>query len=721
MPTVRFPSRTVAAAASPTVYLKELWGDEWEAVDFLHATQIVWAAAPEIPTATLRWNYGQILRPGSTAFAAQAALADRNRWYVKISQPVDAVESGEGEADPSSDPLEWYGILEVDARDLWGTEAGDQTFTAFGLITLLDRHRIYRSVWLDDGSNEERIIERGITFNDVPESFTSTGNRSIDPGPTTYVFAQSRQNASYWSTRDIVDYLLRHATPIDDQGDRAIPFELVDDDNALPDWDHPILEQHGKTTLSLLNQLIARQRLLSYRVEVSGQTVQLIPFTFAGEDVDLSELQGVDAEILANPTQLIIGLDNDRTAALGLTFDSSDAFDKVIVRGARRRSVCSLCYNDSNLDDGWPVDLEAEYEAGASNSGDYPSAGLREKRQRRNAEARSAPRLRQVYSRFVPPLTWDMTASGGPVFPDDVNPDESYPVYPDQLCMLDHLPLLRGVDYSGTKIETGTTNEIDDGPFDEMTPLVLFPTAADPNRWTTIERYGEAGYSEHSNRNTASDFSGSVSVAPGDNGISIRIHGKPQHVIALSTFSPLDVDNIKPVADYLDAIFTVAFADDRYCQEQYPVQGFVGVVSDGIRVLDIDAGDKFRLDYCVPDTVVGVNFETGELIRSTSGGFIRDDRPQLYSLARLAYEWYAHIRKAITFRTRAITSALRVGDFVSQVNETHNVHEVNTIITKIEIDFPYSEGERPEPPTFSVQTGFASFDPLAAIPEGGQS
>jgi hypothetical protein len=252
-----------------------------------------------------------------------------------------------------------------------------------------------------------------------------------------------------------------------------------------------------------------------------------------------------------------------------------------------------------------------------------------------------------------------------------------------------------------------------------MSPLVLLPIADDETRWSTIERYGEAGRREHGGKKTPADFSGSVHVAQADKGISVRLNGKAQYAWAESAFSPLDVDDVEAVADYLDAIFTVAFEDDRYCEAKYPDPlAFFGEPPDELRVLDIDAGDTFHLDYCVPDTVVGVDPETGALIRSTSGGFINDDRPQLRSLAKLAWQWYSRTRKALSFRTKTITSELRIGDYVSQVNETYNVNTVNTVITRIELDVPYSEGEKPDDPTFSVQTGFAEFDPLAVVPEG---
>lgn len=727
--TLRFPGKDFETTVASQVFLRASWEDEWQEMPHLHATRVVWCAAPAVPTAELRFRFGQALLPGAAGFAAIAPLSERNRWYVKITQAAHEIE---GDAD--GDPLEWYGILELDGRRLDGSElagdAGVQFLTAFGLESLLTRQRIYSSYWLDPETGDVRKIDRGLAFNDVPEHAKADGNCAPAPGPETFCFAGSLDDATWWSTYNIVDYLLVQHSPRDNADTAVVEWLLDDPEDVLTNWDRPRLAAHGKTTKQLLDQLMARQRLLSYTVTVGDDNRVLVrPFSFTDVPVELDVAGGVNdaAEVPANPRQLVIALDFDRTASATLQFDSSSTFDRVVARGARRRSVCTLSFADATIDVGWPNDLQLEYIAGASFAAGYPPAEEIEDRQRANAQARSDPRLREVFTRFATPADWSLYAGDGlggvetwPVFPaDGEDPFEfagtSYPIYRPQLYMLPSLPLLTATDYTEDKLQQETAEHFGEGTPEERRPFVLFPVPSEPERYSYIDRFGDLGALEHSQLRRAIDFSGHVSVAPGDNGIRIELHGAPQHMIAATDFAGgIATDEGFVICDYRDALFTVAFADDRHCLGSWPEH--VLAVNDEIRTLDIEAGDRYKQDWCVPQTVVGIDYETGELLRSTSGGWINDDRDQLVSLARLAWEWYSRRRKALSFRTRTITGAIRIGDYIAALNEQHNVHSIDSVVTEIVLEHPVTEGPMPEPPSLQITTSFGELDVLGLVP-----
>ncbi len=716
---VIFPRQAVDEFGGCRVFIRRQWDYDWEEAPHLHCLAARWCAAPEMPEATLRWVYGVGMREGEIEFAVVEPLTSLNRCYVKIEIQPNATE-GDG---TNQEPLVWYGVIDNESRDLGGSdlfENGEQVFTAYGLEMLLERHWVYSAVWRSDQEIGEAKTERGLPFN-IDGEGEAASNRSENKGLDSYLFAGNSDSGFWWSTYEIVEYLLAHETPRNQTDERAIRFKLRDDDHALPRWDHPRLESHGKTTRGLLNQLLARERLLSYTIEVEGQDIVLRPFTFAGADIALDAGEGVaGAEIRANAQQVLIGLDFDRTARANLSLDTVAACDQVRVMGARRRSVCTLSFADETLETGWLPDREAEYEAGASGDPDYPTPSKREQRQIRNAEARSAERLRLVYSRFAVPDAWDLFAGDGlgglamfPVFPDDVDEAESFPVYPGQLALLTSLPLLSCLDYSGSRIADGTVLTIDRGPQEERRPLAIFKIPG-TERYQRIERFGDIGKIEFSGRRIALDFSGEVQVVPGDRAVHVRIHGAPQHVIASADFTKLDgVDDNLHIVNFRDAVFTVAFADDRFCEATYPPDR---PARDEVRVMVIEAGDRFLADWCVPGTVVDVDRETGELVRSDSGGWINDDQPQLASLAKLAFEWYGVTRRRLKFSTRTVTNALHIGDYVTRVNKERNIVDVGTVITGLAITIPVSESPTPEPPQLVVETDFAAFDPLATLP-----
>lgn len=709
---ITFPHVTTATeVGTQRVYLRETWTDEWEQVDFLHCENCKWTAAPEMPTATLRHRYGVGQREGELAFANVAKLADRTRWYVKIefdTQPLGDFE----------DQLVWHGVIEVDADEIHGSadnvDRGIQYFQAYGLELLLRMSVITRCQWAD--VNDTYTIDRAIDFN-----ASGIGNRNSVPEADGYhVFCSSLEAAATWSTAQIVTNLLQSQTLVDADGDRQIEWNI--DTTPLPTWDRPVLRQEGHNVYDLLNQLISRERLMSWYLTVNAlDEVVLTPFTFTSEDIDLPE--DLDAEIPENPNQRRLLFEDSNEAEAVRTLTTTNSAHRVRCRGARRRTCFSVSFDDSNLAIGWPTSLEAEYEAGASGAGDYPSASEVAERQKRNADARGVDRLRGVYSRFVIPSNWDQKAGNGegtgtkrPVSPDDDDlfGEDKYPNYPPELALLSTLPLLTGWNYENVSQAAA----VDDGPWQEAPPLVVFQRPEDTSRWQVAESLAYVGEVEEDDAAANYAFSVKVEIPQppltqdhpgGEMSIELRVSGAAQHAIAYTDFSGQGEDVPLGEWDYRSMICTVAIEEDRYCEGS--AQAEVIAAGEEVRELVIPLGDSYRQDYVVPDTVIGVNPEDGSLIRS-DGGNIRDDRIFLEAIARLAAQWYARPRRSLTFNLKGrLNSALAIGDYVTSVRTA--AEAVDSVITAIEVSSPVAKGNhRPTIPTIAYTTDFGNLDPL---------
>jgi len=725
-----FGASHAVTAQAHRIYTRAAWSNEWTEQPWLECDWLVWATAPSTPQAQMTWDYGKIRRPNAVKFAdvvrwemGQDAnpFATQTHWFVKIS--VDLAAGG---------TLDWYGQLELTADmiagtrferdndgDLVGRAAGTESFLCNGLIQILDFHRVLQTWWAEGRGSHAGPTDRAVTFNaDGLPNRAGQQNRFV---------GLIGDEATAWSTRDVVKYLVEFHTQDAAFPNSSPPFTLAANvDDVVPDFDSPVLPAHGRRTRSLLDQLLARQRLLGWYLAVDGnENVVVTPYSLADAVVPVAD--GVRLE--RNPDRRQLVFDRDSSAEVGLKTSGLDVVDQVVVTGARRRSCFTVSHTDSTLAKGWPAALETEYEAGASGAGDYPAAAERDQRQKRNAEARNTDRLSAVFSRFVLnfsgyPMAWDLKAGDGiggatnPITPKDGAVDQVYEIYRPEMFLLPTLPLLEGYDYSDSRIDSGTVSDFAEPPFDELSPIVAIRLPEDAARWVQIERVGMSAHVETENKDTNKKWSGTVRVPPQSQALEIQISGQPQHVIAASDFSGQTEDPDLGDFDWQYMVCTVAIEDDRHAEGRYPADGdlWPGAAVQGIRRMFIDAGAGFKRDYVVPGTVVGVDGTTGALKRSTTGGFVRDDTPALERMARMAYEWYATRRAALRFSTSIITDAISLGDMITAIGDTtvtgNHQQSVNSVVTELRLDMPRGEGVQPPPHRIQYQTQYGQLDPL---------
>jgi hypothetical protein len=745
---VRFISRPQLDVPIQAVYLKERWHDEWQLVPELWCREATWCMAPSLSTAQIVYRYGNVLEIGALEFTRRFPL-DRLRFYVRVDFAVLKVNDD----DPSDLLRSWYGIIDAELDEQLGPDLVDEQggviayprgrnhYLAYGLEVILATSWIDRSALLSSDGSSEEFVGRALAFNPGladynpdPVETTGEGNRSESGGPAgPYLFHNRRTGGSIWSTFDACDYLLHYGPSRNYNNEQLLPFYLEDADGALPTWDQPIERCEGRAVGDLLNTLIARQRALAWRPEVrpsqDGDRIAIVPCTFFGESIFLAD----QTELKANPHQVILCWEQDRGATPVIKRMAMDAVDQVIARGTDpRTSTATYSFKDETFVIGWPDALETGFEKAASEAGDYPAATETTKRMYANAAARMADKFKPVFARYVMPDPFDGYVGDGVsgtadqvLMPSDQDEDTPAPWAPDDQRFLQFTAFLEGFQYDGDAIDSGSPTEFGNKPHKHQKPLVLFPRPNLDDQDTT-KRYFQAdkvGLLAALDEAVDKDlgWSAQVRVDDDDGALWVEIGNGFNYLIAKTDFTRLPADQIEPMADYRDMLATLTVAWSFFPEAKYPEEAPFG--SDVVRTIIIRA-PFHRLDYVVPGTVVALDEKTGELLRTDSGGFIRDDRDKLNQIARLAFEWYGKPRKSVSFGTSLVNNRLQLGDLVVSIGDPTiggNVHieDINSVITSIRIVSPLGEGEGdvgPPPPRIEYETGFGELDVLRLTP-----
>lgn len=708
------------------VYTRVHWADPWVEVSYLHCEEAVWSAAPSMPTATLKWIYGEVAREDQTAFA-EAGKKGYNRRFVKIE--IDTEGGGL--------TWEWYGMIELENDIMGGAQvaapdsiaSGVQIFTAFGLAKLLAELEV-RTAYVAKGTETE--------VTEIPPVFNRGGrpNRSTAKISGAYVFSGDPDDAEFWSSRDICEYLLRYQTPTDKDGTRELVFGVEDTAThatVVPDWDRPVLPQEGMTVYSLLDQLANRRRLLLWQLIVDGSDeVKLRTDTMVASAVSLS-LPGA-SPIPANDAQRHLIFDEDQLTSGCVRTSDVDFVHQVIVRGARRRSVGSFSITDGSCEEGWTSDEEDEYSLGATQEPGFNDLEPKDK-ERRHTEVRSKPELEHVFSLFRIPKSWDRFVRNGEggaanaLFPVAGSTDP-FPVYYPDMFVEQSLPLLEQVDYRDSNIPSGSITEPAEGERTERAPLVVLkiPGTSSPVRWIAADQIGVSSDKEITAPEEFRRFSVAVRVPRESKGIRLDVHGAPRHVLDGLGFDDLPEDvRLGEWSFGLDGgmIITLSLPDDRYCEGVSP-SAIAGDDRGVVRRKIISAGDGYRKDYVAPGTVVAVD-SSGALLRS-DGGFIphehdNDDESKLTAAAQIAASWYTVQHFVLCLKTKRIKEPadLDVGDLVTTIGDATAPGEghsrtLNSPVTEVKISIPLGMPDAPSEPEMTVTTWAGELDPLLLEP-----
>jgi hypothetical protein len=656
-----------------TVYAKAAWGDSWVAVPNLTCVECAWNAAPNFNTALLQWETGYVVMPGDATPTLFGTWVGRGQ-FIRIVWSCD-----------DGGTLTWVGFVDSSS---WPTEAfGRQQIVCYGLERSLALTPIATSAWLDDSGSGSPVVRRSglpYTFNEGPD-----GYRSADDVSGVYLFASQHDPTAainLWSTRQIVQYLMTYCLPTNAYGVAAIPWAL-NQAAQLPDWDTPIVTTRNRTLWDVLQELINPENQLGFTVGSDGSTAYLRCFTHLASAVTYGSTN--PRTIPANPNQHSVVFAPDALTQADLS-DVGATYDQVIVRGDRRKTICTLLWDDHLEANNWFTSL---YGAAASTNTDYATWTLEEKRIRNQAKR---DQEKETYREFRIKSDWNYEIDGDLIF---INPDNPNP---RSIRILETIPIKKGEDWTGDADDAPHTYEPEDSEY--LIPLVEDPTS-DQDRLNLVTQLGllnEKQVSALSNKNSYT-----IHVTANNRIIDIRVEGTPQHVIASGNFTPLSGVDL-PVSggiDYQTLGVTVCLEEDRFCEGVYPTS----VSADVVRRLVIDLGDRYRQIYVVPNTVTGLDEEGARTF--SNGGWLIDHSEDLATLARLIATGLVPSRKRASWRSQRRISGIAVGDLIT----TAAGATIAAPVTEIRINAPTGDGRPPSAPTQSFATFAGLFDPMQLL------
>lgn len=702
--TSTFRASNVASVPGHGVFTRARWEDAWEARPYLRCNWASGMLAPGISSAELAWNYGEGKQADQANFTEW--LADSgSRRYVKIV--FNTVNT----------PIAWYGMVNglgsrhdgvrVNSQGNGYFEQGRQVINCVGLEKILDDTRVTYSAWFDYVSGGIFYTNRGLTFNEARADGTPGLNMKTAAGNP--VFSGKRlDDDEPWTLDSCLRYLTTYHRPRDKNG-TFMPIGVVGTGLLKSTVDRPMIPTHGRSIRELLNQLLPHQRFLTWglTVDESNNAIYVNVVSLTGDNIVLP----TGDFILANPRRWIFDTDT-AYAEVATVLSHAEAVDMVRMQGNRATSTMTLSKQEGTLDKGWSVAQETLYNAGASTTAAYAAAGAnRTRKQKLNAIARGRDSLAAVYQRLELVDNWDGFtkhsaggAGGGSVYFDPLL-IPPYKFNPRELRFQKTLPLRDNYDYSGTSFSGAPLPPTitGDGPYNNLPPLVVIEVPASGSdatvdtstkKYIQMEKIGLASQVEQTHQDPNRRWSASVYIPDQDASIVLKVSGGPgQHVLAGADFTKLaedPIDNDK--WDWRKVYATVCVELDTFCEGIWPPnQAALPPDADYIREAVLQAPETFRLDWLVPDTVVGLDAD-GQLKRAVAGRWINDDRAKLTDRARIAFEWYGRERRAVTLNCARINGNIRLGDFVSQLGV--NVSRiVNTVITEVRIDCPLGMNE----------------------------
>jgi hypothetical protein len=694
------------------VYLSPTWKDaEWILRKHLYCNWIQWAIGPGHDRAELQWYYGPVIHPKAAAAVVEQPLMGILDYYVKIV--IDPAE-------PEDLGHTWYGVITEASDQQLGIISGqpprgEQRILCHGLSILLDRSFVLSS-YIDSASGQQKQIHRALGFNSenpwfrrgedaADQSARRFGNRSVQKADEdVYVFAENLAEAELWTSRDIVQYLLAYHSPSNFDGDRPISWGLTQRAlNTIPDWDCPVLAAEKQTLWRLCAQLFDRRRFMGYRiaVESTGDSGALEPrldvFSFSEDMISLPDGGFIGPNGRASAVDLDPYVD---VAELAVKSSAAHCVERVICRGGRKRAVGTFSFADGTLEADWTSGDQTLYEQGSTEI-----AGLTDEAEKsaRLKLWRTEDKMRRVFSHFRVPLSWNGSVGdgiGGPkdrLFPDDSGYGQE--------------EIYRGLARFDRALPAAILlDSPDQSPQDrlEAAAWIKVWSHAGADRYQHLEKLGadrmaHVFLSEH----PGGDISCNLQVQQQGLGIIVRVHGGRMHgqeAIAKTDFHPtaLFIDAIEPPYDWRTMIVTAMIEMDSFVEAAWPSsEDSPPDPLEVARVLVVDAGDKYRLDYVATGTVVGVI--DGIPQRVSHGYYVRDDMAKLRKLARAIYAWYAKERSALSIVLRNVADFLEVGDLVTTLSSGSNLQEVNAVVSSVRIDLVRGLTE--------IMTDFAELDP----------
>ncbi len=723
----------------------KLTDNSWTEQPSLFVNRLSTVAGPDIDVAELEFNYG--------FYADQEKVSplDLERKYVRLILRDEDSEPDDPTVTDMKDNafLVWYGIIEVDERAAGGTRnikndatppvevavpTGDQKFTAYGLLRLLEMTFVTQSV-VENSDGTFQTINRGIPFNfqagaQYPDRGNATSNRN-GPAGTTQIFSFAPfadDESNRWDAESALQYTLEYDTPKDINGDKVFEWQVVG--LGFLDWYDITVDRDRRSVKDIIDELIDRRKLVGYYIygveDVAGFHAELSHFTFNDLPIDL----GDNKQIQANLDQFTLDFESSFDVEVAqLSNNSAHRADVVFARGAPITTTFSCFRQGGFLETAWSSEDETRFVEGAKNTPGYDALSEEDK-QKRNQVARSQESLKDVYAKFVIADDWDQTV------PERID-GFGFDFYTTVVILPDSDPkddiTLRF--WSGEPKNTPRKlwhkgkrflrflpirEDEDDDLSEYKDPLVVFRTDfEDPAVWEFGDKLNTK--SAFIADDDVRRFSTRLVLLEKELGFRVEVGGAgAQQLIALNDWQDKNPETTKAEYDPLTTegngvknsvmVVTVSLEwDDRIIEKAFPPNPDpqVDLQMRHAREMFIDVPDA-RLDFLLPGTVTDID-DAGALVKSANGEIIRDDRPRLKRIAQVTAEWFGVKRQALQLRYRQLrpptngTDKIVIGDLITSIGAIYSDPDVNSVVTSIVYVMTGS-------PTTTVETSYAHLD-----------
>lgn len=575
-------------------------------------------------------------------FAALANTWVRITGYVQDGQPVT-----------------WIGRILDSAEDVAGSNNGDLRIECYDVRWLMTRKQITTSI-IDGPST----INRALPFNEL-RSGTIWGNQH----GTNELFTDDVTDRTEWTVGSAVRYLLANFAP-----DDVLTWQLAANGvtDVLDETTVLVTQPHGKTLYQLINELMPRNRGLSWTLEVNeaNSTATIVPVSMTQTAITLPS----STVIPASTDQVSLTTAVNRDMNVQLTYSAQNRYDAVRVEGARKLAVGTFQIGTDAYDlaENWNSSSRTAYINGAGAVAAADEKALDE-------QARRTPPLSYVYCTFNLPANWTGKCKGNTkLFVNhDVNGDPLSTISDYWLPGLRFerkLPLLESYDYSDPTSPTLVTGFSDTAQFRDIFATIEYES----------KRYDVASL-PRSNEKKPLPFSMNVTTFEHQPTVHIRCSAPP-HVIGGASFTnSTDNPGDHPQQlDYLTLEITAAMQMDEHISYTYPETPTAS--NDVLQTHVIRIGDRAQWIYIADGTTVGVD-KDGTLIETDGDAVLRNDMPLLKDIARQAYLWYGTERRAVDMQLNQIVQYVRPGTLITNVVTESQTIAVNTTVSFVEYDF----------------------------------
>lgn len=688
--------------ATWNTYTRRYWSDAWVEIPFFDPLTVAYRVSPSMSSADLEYKFGRVMRRGELEPSLVEPLDAPAPFGVQLGDFVKIVISEGGSESPTQ--FLWYGVLVEQEKTLGGISEGVrygvQHWRAFGMEYLLSRVMVDKTYLRDFSSFYDNVIERAVGFNlgaGGEQAHELAGNRlSGTNDPERF---DNDLDGTKWTLYEIAKYLVENFHPTDLSGSAAVPFKVTTGVTAVQNmglYSKPTLPAEGRTVKELLDQIADRRRMLAWTCLADDSEVTVRFFNMLDQSVTLPGDQGV---LSSSESQSTWDFDSDNAFVDCRLLESEIPLaHEVIVRGERMTSTFTMSSSET-LIAGWDAADLAQYNIGATLEAGYAALGWQEK-QAANQRARESHRLRKVFRYFVLPANWNAVTVAGEEFAP--HPVTNLPVVHTVagLRALDRLPLRIDLDY--TTLDDAKRTQHEQSKSDYRAPLAVIAASGGYQYLDRPKSGSVAVRPDAGGRN----WGGHVRMLDEAPGFEVQIPGEPAHVIAASAeFTPQDdpdLGDVQPDLSWQNIQCTVCMEVDAYCEARWPYPPVAGGENVAKRLYIYVP--NARLDYLVKNTILSLD-ASGAAI-TAGGGWIRDDRPRLKALARIAYAWYGTPRKALAATVHRIPAGnvfgITLGSIITSIGTAPNEIPIGTMITEYVLDLVRG--------TTSIKTDFAELD-----------